>query len=289
MVVSNPNARRRTARHPTDRRPLALLLVGVALAGCGVPAAGRAAAHRRRAPATTTTAPTTTTPVPAPTTTAPTTTSPPPTTSPPTTAPPPTTSPPTTAAGPAEEVVVDAPAFGSQTATLTAWSRGATGWQQVFGPWTADVGYNGVAPPGQKTEGDGRTPSGTYGFDFFFGVEPDPGVAFPYRPVTGPNIVWDDDPSSPLYNQWVDDSTADPGADPEPMDNPPAYDYGAVIAYNTDPVVPGKGSAIFLHESTGGATAGCVSLPPSELLAVLRWLEPADDPVIEIGVGAPAP
>jgi hypothetical protein len=44
--------------------------------------------------------------------------------------------------------------------------------------------------------------------------------------------VWDDDPSSPLYNEWVDDRYADPGADPEPMDVS-AYDFGAVIGYNT--------------------------------------------------------
>ena len=46
----------------------------------------------------------------------------------------------------------------------------------------------GFAPPGQKHEGDGRTPSGSFGFDFFFGVLGDPGVQFPFRPVTGRNI-----------------------------------------------------------------------------------------------------
>ena len=35
---------------------------------------------------------------------------------------------------------------------------------------------NGVAPAGQKREGDGRTPSGVYGFDFMFGVNADPGA-----------------------------------------------------------------------------------------------------------------
>ncbi len=54
----------------------------------------------------------------------------------------------------------------------------------------------------------------------------------------------------------------------------PVYDYGAVIAYNTSPTVPGAGSAIFLHVSGGGATSGCVALPTSELLAVLALAEP---------------
>jgi len=65
------------------------------------------------------------------------------------------------------------------------------------------------------------------------------------------------------------------------MHNVPAYDYAAVIAYNTARV-PGLGSAIFLHVGTGGPTAGCVSLPEPEAIRVLRWLRPADDPRITI-------
>jgi L,D-peptidoglycan transpeptidase YkuD (ErfK/YbiS/YcfS/YnhG family) len=180
-------------------------------------------------------------------------------------------------------VAVIAAGYGTTIATLTAYQRQPGGWQQVFGPWQANLGYRGYAPPGQKAEGDGRTPSGSFGFGFVFGVEPDPGVQFPFRRVTGTNIVWDDDPSSPRYNQWVDDTTADPGAAPEPMDNVPAYDYGAVIDYNTNPTVPGAGSAIFLHVSTGGSTAGCVALPADQLLQVLRWLSPAQQPRIVMG------
>jgi L,D-peptidoglycan transpeptidase YkuD (ErfK/YbiS/YcfS/YnhG family) len=138
--------------------------------------------------------------------------------------------------------------------------------------------------PGAKREGDGRTPSGTFGFGFFFGVDPDPGVHFPYRRVHAYD-VWDDDPSSPLYNEWVDDRHADPGADPEPMDVS-AYDYGAVIGYNTART-PGLGSAIFLHIDTGTPTAGCVALPAGELLEILRWLNPAASPQMAIGVRTP--
>ena len=35
-----------------------------------------------------------------------------------------------------------------------------------------------------------------------------------------------------------------------------------------------KGSGIFLHQQTGGPTAGCVSLRHKDLVAVLRWLRP---------------
>jgi L,D-peptidoglycan transpeptidase YkuD (ErfK/YbiS/YcfS/YnhG family) len=104
--------------------------------------------------------------------------------------------------------------------------------------------------------------------------------------VTGHDIVWDDDPASPLYNQWVDTTSSDAGAAPEAMGQTPAYDYGAVIDYNTAPTVPGDGSAIFLHVSGGGPTAGCVSLPTAELLSVLRWLAPAAQPRIIMGTAA---
>jgi len=156
----------------------------------------------------------------------------------------------------------------------------STHWVEVFGPWTARVGYNGVAKSGAKREGDGRTPSGTYGFGFFFGVDANPGVHFPWRHAY-PYDYWDDDPRSPLYNEWVDINTQKAGRDPEPMHNVPPYDYGAVIAYNTART-PGLGSAIFLHVGTGGPTAGCVSLPVAELLKVLRWLNPKDHPTIAI-------
>jgi L,D-peptidoglycan transpeptidase YkuD (ErfK/YbiS/YcfS/YnhG family) len=154
----------------------------------------------------------------------------------------------------------------------------------VFGPWTARIGYDGFAPPGKKREGDGRTPSGTYGFRFMFGVNRNPGVRYSYRRARAYD-VWDDDPLSPLYNKWVDERTHNPGKSPEPMDQVPAYGYAAVIAYNTART-PGLGSAIFLHVDLAGPTAGCVSLPMRELLRLLRWLDPVRSPLIEMGVGA---
>jgi L,D-peptidoglycan transpeptidase YkuD (ErfK/YbiS/YcfS/YnhG family) len=182
-------------------------------------------------------------------------------------------------------VTVSAASYGATYATLTAYRRSAGHWQRAFGPWTARIGRGGFAPPGVKREGDGRTPSGTFGFGFFFGVLPNPGVRFRYR-QSQPYDFWDDDPASPRYNEWVDQRRADPGLSPEPMDVS-GYDYGAVIAYNAART-PGLGSGIFLHVNIGIATAGCVTLPMGELLSVLRWLNPARSPQIRMGVGAGA-
>ena len=178
-------------------------------------------------------------------------------------------------------ITVSAASYGATYATLTAYRRSAGRWRPVLGPWTARIGRGGFAPRGLKREGDGRTPSGTFGFGFFFGVLPNPGVRFRYR-QSQPYDFWDDDPASPRYNEWVDSRRASPGANPEPMDVS-AYDYGIAIGYNTARG-PGLGSAIFLHLNIGIATAGCVTLPGSELLPLLRWLNPARAPRIRMGV-----
>ena len=180
-----------------------------------------------------------------------------------------------------ELITVMAASYTTSYATFRAYNVSGTKKTLVFGPWTARVGYNGIARPGKKREGDGRTPSGTYGFSFFFGVDPPvKGFTFPFRHAYTYDY-WDDDPASSRYNEWVNARTANPGRYPEPMHNVPAYNYAAVIAYNSARV-RGLGSAIFLHVGTGSATAGCVSLPQSELLKILRWLRPADNPRITI-------
>jgi L,D-peptidoglycan transpeptidase YkuD (ErfK/YbiS/YcfS/YnhG family) len=184
-------------------------------------------------------------------------------------------------------ITVTASSYTTTYATLRVYRLSGTKRVLVFGPWTARVGYTGVARPGRKREGDGKTPSGTYGFSFFFGVQQNPGFSYPFRHAYTYD-VWDDDPASPRYNEWVDKRKANPGAYPEPMHNSPAYDYAAVIAYNTART-PGLGSAIFLHVGTGTATAGCVSLPRTELIKVLRWLTPADHPLISITARLPNP
>jgi L,D-peptidoglycan transpeptidase YkuD (ErfK/YbiS/YcfS/YnhG family) len=193
--------------------------------------------------------------------------------------------------GNAQQVIsVTASGYGTSFATFQAFTKTADGWTQTFGPWSTRIGTNGFAASGAKHEGDGKTPSGAYGFTFFFGINANPGVKYEYRHIGGDEIVWNDDSNSPNYNNWVDTSAAGavPGNGPEPMNNAPSYDYGAVIAYNTSARTPGLGSAIFLHQysSSAGSTAGCVSLPQDELLAVLRWLDPATAPVIVMGTMA---
>jgi L,D-peptidoglycan transpeptidase YkuD (ErfK/YbiS/YcfS/YnhG family) len=52
-----------------------------------------------------------------------------------------------------------------------------------------------------------------------------------------------------------------------------AYKYAIAINYNLE-CVPYAGSAIFFHCTTGGGTAGCVSVPESTMISILKNVHP---------------
>jgi L,D-peptidoglycan transpeptidase YkuD (ErfK/YbiS/YcfS/YnhG family) len=171
-----------------------------------------------------------------------------------------------------QRIQVAAPSVRSTTATLTVRECG----KRVLGPWRAYVGRNGLSA--NHREGDGTTPTGTYGIGpVAYGIDPNPGLRLRYhRLVCGD--WWDEDPRSRTYNSFrhVPCGTPPPfGGGSEALWRiSPAYRTFAVVDYNAGPVVPGRGSAIFLHVSTGRATNGCISLPRPRLLQVLRRLRP---------------
>jgi len=181
-------------------------------------------------------------------------------------------------------ISVTTASYGSTRATVRAFAKRDGRWRLVHGPYSAWIGESGFAPPGQKREGDGRTPSGSFTFSFFFGDDADPGVHYPWRHATR-NDFWDDDSSSPRYNEWVDRLHHSTGRDPEPLYAPPSYDDVAVINYNPHRT-PGRGSAIFLHVTHNSPTAGCVAIPRPDVLTLLGWLRPADHARIIMGTTA---
>lgn len=154
------------------------------------------------------------------------------------------------------------------TASVRACEKRGAQWVSVLGTMYGHVGRNGVAPAGAKREGDGRTPSGTYTLGRGFGQRGNPGVRFSWR-VVDSRDVWVDDSRSPLYNTWQRKPANGRWRSAEDLDVS-SYAYAQVIDYNTART-PGRGSAIFLHLDHGSATSGCVSLPTSSLLKVLRW------------------
>ena len=145
------------------------------------------------------------------------------------------------------------------------WSRGSA---------AAAVGRAGVKA--DKHEGDRATPTGTY-----------PLVRILYRPdriaaplsqlpvkLLAPSDGWVDDPADANYNRPV--SLPYPASAEQMWREDGLYDALVVIGYNMEPVVPGAGSAIFLHISTPdfAPTAGCVAVEKEILLGLLPLLGP---------------
>jgi L,D-peptidoglycan transpeptidase YkuD (ErfK/YbiS/YcfS/YnhG family) len=171
-------------------------------------------------------------------------------------------------------------------ATLRTWQRAGGCWRPVAGPYSARVGWNGLRA--NRHEGDGTTPIGTFGIAArMYGNAPNPGVRYGYTRLRCGDW-WVEDAASPAYNTFQRIGCGRPPpfkvTTPDMSKDRRAYAYLAVIRFNMDPVVPGRGSGIFLHVQTGSPTNGCVSLPRPQLLRVLRWLSPAASPKISINL-----
>jgi len=140
----------------------------------------------------------------------------------------------------------------------------------------AAVGVNGIGV--KRGEGDGVTPVGTFPLRSVF-----------YRadrlacPPTGLPVAkieaddgWCDAPLDPYYNRRVKRPY---GASTETLWREDGlYDLFVVPGFNDAPVVPGAGSAIFLHVARPdfAPTEGCIALARDDLLKIVSMLASAD-------------
>jgi L,D-peptidoglycan transpeptidase YkuD (ErfK/YbiS/YcfS/YnhG family) len=177
---------------------------------------------------------------------------------------------------------VEAPRVAATSTAVSLWLRKGHCFVEQAGSWLGEIGERGLST--HKVEGDGATPTGTYAIGpELYGISANPGVAYPYHRVICGDW-WDEAPSSPQYNHFVHIACHTPppfAGDSEALWKAvPQYDYFAVVEYNASPVVPGRGSAIFIHVSVGTPTAGCLALGTAQLLYLLGWLRPGDHPVV---------
>ncbi|MFH1034293.1 MAG: L,D-transpeptidase family protein [Pseudomonadota bacterium] len=135
-----------------------------------------------------------------------------------------------------------------------------------------------------KREGDGATPAGKYPLRRVL-YRPDkfttpPVSRLPLSPIS-PDDGWCDEPSHPAYNQPV--KLPFSASHEELWRTDGLYDLIVVVGYNDDPVVPGRGSAIFLHVAREGyaPTAGCIAFSRPDLLDIIEKLKEGDRVVIQ--------
>jgi L,D-peptidoglycan transpeptidase YkuD (ErfK/YbiS/YcfS/YnhG family) len=135
------------------------------------------------------------------------------------------------------------------------------------------LGKGGVVQ--NKKEGDGATPLECFPIRFVLYRKDRvdlPEIPFDIREILKSD-GWCDDPSDEMYNRqvvlpyksraellWREDHI---------------YDVIVVLGYNDNPVVPGKGSAVFMHIAREGykPTDGCIALNRNDLLEILSKLD----------------
>jgi len=138
----------------------------------------------------------------------------------------------------------------------------------------AACGMGGVRA--DKREGDHASPAGTFPLVRAF-FRPDrvrpPLTAFPLDPLQ-PNFGWVDAPADARYNTMV--RLPYPASTEALWRDDGIYDLIIVIGYNTAPVVPGRGSAIFLHIARPdfSGTEGCIAIAREALVPLLGLLGP---------------
>ena len=144
------------------------------------------------------------------------------------------------------------------------------GWLDAAGTrYPCALGHGGVTA--DKREGDGATPAGEFALRHLY-YRPDrvarPRCGLETVPLT-PIDGWCDDPDDRAYNRTV--SLPYPARAERLWRWDGLYDLVIPLGYNDDPVVPGAGSAIFLHIARPdfASTEGCVALARAVLMALL--------------------
>jgi L,D-peptidoglycan transpeptidase YkuD (ErfK/YbiS/YcfS/YnhG family) len=191
-------------------------------------------------------------------------------------------------------IVATAADWNSMRGQLQRFEKANSEWKPVNAPIPVLFGKNGLAwgsglagqnEPGlRKKERDGRAPAGVFAIGEVFGYDAKlpPGGDYPFHQVTEADI-WSDDPRSPNYNRHV---VIDPKNPPDDYSHEKmrsgdfAYHWLVEIRHNSDPPVPGAGSAIFFHIRRGvnRATTGCTTMAEPELVKMVTWLRASRHP-----------
>jgi len=194
-------------------------------------------------------------------------------------------------------IVVSTPSWNAINGQLQRFTRDSThaSWKAVGKSIAIVVGKHGLGwdprisylhdQTAIKHEGDGLTPVGVYAIKPIFGFAKQYHQKADYFLLTNTSVCVDD-VKSIYYNQLIDGSkvTQKDWNSGEQMRQVPQYKLGAMIQYNTTPVVPGAGSCIFMHiwKNPTSGTAGCIAMEESNLKQTLAWLRLQKHPIIVI-------
>lgn len=159
-------------------------------------------------------------------------------------------------------------------AELTIYQAKDGKYEKVFN-CPAVVGKNG---PGKQSEGDTKTPLGTWTIGEAYGINDDPGSRVPYTKVDDDMYWCATGSNSKKYNTLIkrsDDPDADYSEDEHIIEYTGVYNYLLDLGYNRAGA-PYAGNAIFLHCWRGEdkPTGGCVAVSENDMIKILQTVTP---------------
>ncbi|WP_416844331.1 L,D-transpeptidase family protein [Flavobacterium sp. LB3P122] len=171
----------------------------------------------------------------------------------------------------------------SHSAFFVALEKKDKKWLIKYGPVKVGIGKNGFAAPLKKIEGDGKSPTGIFRLGKLYTYEKQLNTLVENQQTTAED-KWIDDPNSEHYNTYVKGAT-NAKSYKKILLKTDAYKYCMVIEYNTNPIIKGKGSAIFFHLAVKkpSFTAGCVAIDEENMKLMVNWLDPKQNPTIIMG------
>lgn len=153
---------------------------------------------------------------------------------------------------------------------LTFWNKNSAGsWVKEIDAYCG-YGKNGFISASSMTEYSNASPIGSFPITLAFGRGSNPGTSMTYRRITS-NSYWSSANNS-TYNTWVESSTPITG---EQLIRYSEYRYALAVGFNINPIVYGRGSAIFVHckSTSHWDTAGCISLEENYMLSLMKRLK----------------
>ncbi len=163
---------------------------------------------------------------------------------------------------------------GDYHAELTIYQAKGGAYEEVFS-CEALVGKNG---PGKQSEGDTKTPLGTWEIGEAYGIKDDPGCKVPFTKITDDMYWCATGSNGTKYNTLLyksQDPDNDYSEDEHLMDYPIRYAYLLDLGYNKAGA-PYAGNAIFLHcwKEPDYPTGGCVAVSEEDMVTILQTVTP---------------
>ena len=190
--------------------------------------------------------------------------------------------------GSTQMIVATGPKLGSTHGTLRIYNLTGGAWTQVFSA-PCRFGTYGLVDGTKRKQGSRTTPTGIWWpgtWVWGWHASPPSGTKMPYRQTTD-NVWWSAEKGS-HYNTWVVSSRHVTGE--HLVDVRIQYEFALSTGFNSPPnqVVPGRGTAIFLHvfdppTYNNGLSAGCIAVSRADMIRVFKTMDPTRKPSFAVG------